>query len=636
MFLCCTTFVCNNSLLSANAEVIENPNFTNLIVFARFRDEEEFIDDVYRDISVKNLYDNTYSNCEYSVKDYYYFVSNGKLKVQNLFLFDNGKSLQLEHTRGYYAEYDKYNNQDGYTTTKEKNLRNYDLKTDWTTAIANAINNGAVPTSVDGKVKYELSELDKNYDGLFDALTIVYKNTTQNISVGWSDPLWNYQDFYNGVEITANGKKITSGNYLQLTFSSNSDSAVNVDKNGIKYLPQGTIVHETSHILGLKDLYKSSTQNPVGFMSVMGKHTTNVAQYMSIKEREVMGWLDDNQIINITQNGDYTLDVISSKIPTNQILGYKINLTDINKTLYLEYRNFENGQNKFDCKEGQNIKSGLVCYLMDNSVKFPNNLNCSGTNWVYRVVSNGTSSTMNDCAVAQNESLDITSALKVSVKSVTDDKLSFSVSGDALKDNEHTHNLKKIERVEPTCRSDGNIEYYYCSLCGKYFLDKNANNEITIQSTILPKHDHTIVILPYVAPTCTSYGLSEGQKCGECNEIIIPQQQIEKLPHQSSDWIIDIEATTTSQGKAHKECVVCHTILEEKNIDKLTPPAKDDGDKPSTGNDDNNKPNDNNKNNQQNNEDNIFVYIFIAIAVCVVVIPISGLIIAKIKINKRK
>lgn len=631
-FVICTLFMSNVSFATINAiEEVSNANFTNLIVFARFKDEDEFINDVYNNESVKNLYDNTYSNCDYSVKDYFYSVSNGNLRINNLYLFDNNHSLQLEHTRGYYSAYDEFDNPEGYQTTREKNLRNYDLKVDWTTAITNAINSGAVPTSISGDTKYSISELDKNKDGIFDALTIIYKNTTQNISVGWSDPLWNYQDFYNGIEITENGKKYTSGDYLQLTFSSNRDDLINVDNNGTKYLPQGAIIHESSHILGLKDLYKSSAQNPVGFMSVMGKHTTNVAQYMSIKEREVMGWLNESQIKSVSQNGSYTLDVISSNIETNKALGYKVNLKDIDKTVYFEYRNFENGQNKYDSKEGQNIKSGLVCYLMDNSVRVPNNLASDGKNWVYQVISYGTSATMNDSAVAQNESLDITSTLRVSVASITDTQLTFSISGDELKDNEHIHSLQKFVRVEPTCISDGNIEYYYCSLCDKFFSDEDANKEIEEQNIILPKHNHTIVVLPYVAPTCTTYGLTEGKKCSECNTVFVQQAQIEKLQHQSSDWIIDVEPTITSQGKKHKECVVCHTKLEETTIDKLQDPNKDDN-----KDNDNNNTNNDNKNNQQKSENNFVIYILIIIAICVVVLPLGGLIISKIKINRRK
>ena len=41
------------------------------------------------------------------------------------------------------------------------------------------------------------------------------------------------------------------------------------------------------------------------------------------------------------------------------------------------------------------------------------------------------------------------------------------------------HSLDKVERVEPTCTVDGNIEYYICSVCGKTFSDSEGENAVT-------------------------------------------------------------------------------------------------------------------------------------------------------------
>lgn len=47
--------------------------------------------------------------------------------------------------------------------------------------------------------------------------------------------------------------------------------------------------------------------------------------------------------------------------------------------------------------------------------------------------------------------------------------------------------LKKVDRVSATAASDGNIEYWYCSDCGKYFKDKSCSTEISEKETILKK-----------------------------------------------------------------------------------------------------------------------------------------------------
>ena len=43
-----------------------------------------------------------------------------------------------------------------------------------------------------------------------------------------------------------------------------------------------------------------------------------------------------------------------------------------------------------------------------------------------------------------------------------------------------------MDKVNATSTADGNIEYWYCSGCGKYYLDAAAVREITRRDTILP------------------------------------------------------------------------------------------------------------------------------------------------------
>ena len=49
------------------------------------------------------------------------------------------------------------------------------------------------------------------------------------------------------------------------------------------------------------------------------------------------------------------------------------------------------------------------------------------------------------------------------------------------------HNAIKVERKDPTCTEKGNIEYWYCEVCNKYFSDKKAEHEITLEDTIIAK-----------------------------------------------------------------------------------------------------------------------------------------------------
>lgn len=130
----CLSFIYN---VSAFDNDIDDYNFTNLIVFAKFKDEEEFIDRNYGE-TVRKITDNSYNTAEYNVSDYFYSVSSGKVKMKSLFLFDNGGSLTLSRKRAYYASQSD-ENPDGYANSREQAERLYQLKEDWSQAINNIV-----------------------------------------------------------------------------------------------------------------------------------------------------------------------------------------------------------------------------------------------------------------------------------------------------------------------------------------------------------------------------------------------------------------------------------------------------------------------------------------------------------------
>ena len=49
------------------------------------------------------------------------------------------------------------------------------------------------------------------------------------------------------------------------------------------------------------------------------------------------------------------------------------------------------------------------------------------------------------------------------------------------------HKLTKTEAKAPTSTDTGNIEYWYCKVCDKYFSDEKAEHEITLEDTIIAK-----------------------------------------------------------------------------------------------------------------------------------------------------
>lgn len=645
----------NNSIKD---KIQEETNFTNLIVFAKFQGEDEFINDTYSDVSVRQIVENMYTNSEYSISNYFNLSSNGKVKIKNVYAFDNGNSITLERQRGYYAEYSEENLL-GYTYS-ERYERLYDLKEDWGNSLNSLISRQDKLFDYQGNALYNYDILDQNNDGKIDAITIIYKPSPDNISVSWSSPLWNYEDYSSLVEFKYNGKTITSGNYVQLT---NSYTHLYKDRLGFKIISLGAATHEMAHIFGLKDLYKTQSQSPIYYMSLMGKPISPLPQYLTCKEREALGWIDENMIKTINKNGIYSLSAVKSS-KQNEVIAYKAKLKN-NKTLYLEYRNFDSKENIFDTQKkdfyqedgtqilGISLKSGLVCYLADSDIKFPSNLNASGNKWTFQALG-GTYATKSDCALKEGEEIFADSDTFISIISLDENELSFEIKGDfeeeiditgvkitefptllkreegyqlnaeifgnnienemvkwSISDNTSSdtkisdigyltiakdenskkifviaettngykdiisielniiHDLIHFDFLDSTCTEKGNIEYWYCSECNKYFSDSNHMFEISFEDTILEVKNHEELVISGYDSTCEKEGLTDGIICKNCSKVLAEQKIIPKKDHVYSEWIIDEYPTYVSNGKRHKECINCHKVLISEEIPKI-------------------------------------------------------------------
>ncbi len=75
-----------------------------------------------------------------------------------------------------------------------------------------------------------------------------------------------------------------------------------------------------------------------------------------------------------------------------------------------------------------------------------------------------------------------------------------------------------------TCTEDGNIAYWYCADCDKYFSDADGYSVITLEDTVIASTGHTVVVDPAKQPTKTETGLTEGSHCSVCKEVIVAQE----------------------------------------------------------------------------------------------------------------
>ena len=494
---------------AGNTEQTSDSNFTNLIVFARFADENEFVNDIYQGVSVREIIDNSYNTAYYSVGDYYRNASSDKLRMNSLYLFDNGGSLQLKHERGYYAGYSA-DNPIGYKTSGEKAYRMYELRTDWSDAINKAIQDGNPITNYDGSQTYSYEDLDKNRDGKIDSITVIYKNTTQDIGINRSDPLWNYKDYADYVEITlADGRMLQSRFYVQVTNTYTTLYMANEDRKPIVSLKSP--IHEMGHIFGLLDLYNSSDQTPVYFMSAMANAISPVPQGLSIKEKEALGWTDHSTLKTITEPGEYKVKLSGTTTGTDDCIGYKAGIPELNRTLYLEYRNFSTDGSKYDKlekrltnSETSNINSGLVCYLAQPDIRFPSNLNGKPGNWALEVMG-GTQSTKSDAALGLNDSLQVTDKLKVTVTAIEGDVLTFQIEGEM---EHHVHS-----GGQATCTKKA-----VCEECRKEYGEIDPTCHLNLQRQ------------GFKEPTQEENGYTGDLVCTDCNTILETGEIIDKIP----------------------------------------------------------------------------------------------------------
>lgn len=118
----------------------------------------------------------------------------------------------------------------------------------------------------------------------------------------------------------------------------------------------------------------------------------------------------------------------------------------------------------------------------------------------------------------------------------------------------HVHTIVPIAATPPTCIALGNIAYYSCAGCGKYFADALGEEEITLASTILYFVEHSYGSYVSTAEghyrTCSVCGESETMTAHILTDTVIPPMEDE-------------------QGYTHHECSVCGYAYDDNYVRAL-------------------------------------------------------------------
>ena len=117
-----------------------------------------------------------------------------------------------------------------------------------------------------------------------------------------------------------------------------------------------------------------------------------------------------------------------------------------------------------------------------------------------------------------------------------------------------SHKFDSLQLIKtPTCTADGYVATH-CELCNEYI--------VTETLSMVP---HTVEIDQYIAPTCSSIGITEGSHCSVCGKVIEKQFPIDALPHTYTSKTIT-KSTLNDNGKIVKTCEVCRHQEVEKII----------------------------------------------------------------------
>ena len=118
--------------------------------------------------------------------------------------------------------------------------------------------------------------------------------------------------------------------------------------------------------------------------------------------------------------------------------------------------------------------------------------------------------------------------------------------------------LVKITGKAATCTATGLTDGEKCGICGEI---------IKAQTSIAPKGHNSNTTLDAVAANCTKTGLTEGKKCSDCGTITKAQTVIAANGHNSNTTLDAVASTCTKTGLTEgKKCSVCGTITKAQTV----------------------------------------------------------------------
>ena len=127
-----------------------------------------------------------------------------------------------------------------------------------------------------------------------------------------------------------------------------------------------------------------------------------------------------------------------------------------------------------------------------------------------------------------------------------DDKYddSCNVCG-GIRDTECAHReIEVVPGYASTCTDPGLTNGQKCKKCG----------EVITHQTVINSKGHTEVLDEAIAATCISSGLTEGKHCSTCDKVLVEQGVVPALPHTYGEWVVTKTANCGQDGEMTRSC----------------------------------------------------------------------------------
>lgn len=162
----------------------------------------------------------------------------------------------------------------------------------------------------------------------------------------------------------------------------------------------------------------------------------------------------------------------------------------------------------------------------------------------------------------------------ITVTSTAGRKLVCKLTVEAREAEDHKHISTEKAAVAPTCTEKGYTYGRYCAICNEILvpqreIEATGHNFVNNYCTICGApsddvHFHKFVTQEAVEPTCTTSGLTEGLYCETCGEVFKRQTSIPALGHKMQN------GTCTVCGKHIHEAVIVKEVPMTCFVDGTT------------------------------------------------------------------